>query len=120
MATTKTRRELVNKAAALLLELPAGQAANPEDYSSIDGYVDAVLLSLSQRDIVDVADQSSIPAEWFVPLAVILADSSAIEFGLSGVKPTASNPNPVENAEMRLRQMTYSPPTGEPQQVDYF
>src|SRR5690242_19785777 len=119
-ALTKTRQDLVNQALRNLQVLAAGQTADTEDYESVDGHVDASLAQLDARQIVSVPDAQEIPIEWFDPLAVVLADDAAMEFGLPGVPASPSNPNPRVDAEVRLREMVYSRPTGEQLEPDYF
>lgn len=118
--TTKTRQQLVNRALAGLLKLPATQAANPEDYAAVNGYVDGLIEQLRIRRIVSVDNLASIPVEWFDPLAVLVASAAAPEFGIQYPEVTASNPNPVRTAEMTLRELTYALPTRETLQVEYF
>lgn len=120
MTTTKTRSDLVNQALRNLEVIGAGQAPSAEDYTAVDAHVDATLAQLAARDIVTVGDADEIPVEWFQPLAVLLANDAAMEFGLSGVPQSASATNPVLAAESLLREMTYSRPTGEPLEIDYF
>lgn len=117
---TKTRSDLVTQALADLQVLAAGQTPSTEDFESVDGHVDGTIASLSAREIVTVDDDEAIPAEWFSALAILLADDAAIEFGLSGVPASPSNPNPVLAAETRLRQMVRGRPTRERLKVEYF
>jgi Tfp pilus assembly protein PilW len=112
---TKTRNDLVNQALRNLGVLAAGQTADAEDFQAADGHVDQVIASLSARDIVTVDDD-----DWFDPLAVLVADDAAMEFGLPGVPASSSDPNPVLDAENRLRLMVRGRPTYEPLKVDYF
>lgn len=120
MATTKTRADLVDQALRNLGVLAAGQSPAQEDYNAVDDHIDAVFASLESREIVSVGDDSQIPVEWFTPLSIILADDAAIEFGLPGVPPSPSRPDPVGWAETKLRELTYSRATGEQQTSDYF
>lgn len=115
---TKTRTDLVNKALSILIPA-AGQNPSAEDYQAMDSYVDPLVAELEQRQIVTVDDTSAIPAEWFLPLAILLANDASMEFG-APVTATPSNPDPVGNAIMRLREVQYSRPTGEPMRGEYF
>lgn len=118
--TTKTRADLVNQALRYLGVLAAGQTAATEDYDAVDGHVDGLTAQLQIREVCDVDNVDEIPVEWLAPLAVLLADDAAMEFGLAGVPASPSNPNPVLTAETRLRELNYSRPTYEAQRADYF
>lgn len=120
MALTKTRNELVIQALRNLGIPGAGQTPDTEDFEAMDDHVDGALVRLSLRDIVTVTDDDAIPVEWFDPIAVIVADDAAPEFGLAGLPSVPSNPNPVQSAENMLRELTRGKPTGEPQQTEYF
>jgi hypothetical protein len=120
MATTKTQTDLVNQGLRVLGILAAGQAADPEDFDAMLDYVGPLVAELDVRRVVTVDDVEAIPEEWFFPLAVLLGDRAAREFGLQGVPPTSSDPNPVLTAETRLRQCVYGQPTGQSQRADYF
>lgn len=117
---TKTRNDLVLQALANLGVLAAGQTPATEDFDTVDEHVDQVIASLDERGIITVDDVEAIPASWFGPLAVILADDAAPEFGLPGMPPSASSRDPVANAADLLRQMVRGKPTGEPMRGDYF
>lgn len=110
---SKTRRDVVSQALANLGVLAAGQSPSAEDFTTVDGHVDSVKDALRQRDIVDI-DFSNLPDGYFMPLAALVADSAANEFGLP------SNPARVLGAETAFRQMTYNRPSRLPLQVDYF
>jgi hypothetical protein len=117
---TKTRAELGVKALGNLGIVESGQPPSSEDAETVNGYVDGLIDGLSARGIVSITDDNAIPAEFFLPLAVLLADVAANDFGLPGVPATQSNPNPVSKAEYDIRLMTRSQPTGEPQTTEYF
>lgn len=112
--TAKTTEELVAQALANLGVLEAGQAPSDEDASTVENYVPATLASLSAKGIVSVDDEDAISLEFFLPIAVLLAQDCAHEFG-----------QPVDEkakarAELDLRIMTRGQPTGEQQTTDYF
>lgn len=117
---TKTRNDLVNQALKNLGVLAAGQTASAEDFDAVDGHVDTTLAELDAEDIVTVDDDSDIPLELFEPIAVLLADNSAFEFGLPGVPASPERPNPLEDAKTLLRTRTRGKPTGQPLRVDFF
>lgn len=117
---TKTRAELVQQALADLGVIEAGQASSSEDAETVDGYVDTSLAVLSAKGIVTVGDPDTIPLEFFLPVAILLAQDVAHEFGLPGVPTTPINPNPVLKAETDLRVMNRGQPTREPLTSSYF
>lgn len=111
---TKTTEELVTQALANLGVLEAGQSPSDEDASTVENYVPATLASLSAEGIVSIDDADAISLEFFLPVAVLLAQDCAHEFG-----------QPVDDkakasATLRLRVMTRGQPTGEQQTTDYF
>src|SRR5690349_19715092 len=118
--TTKTRQDLVNQALRNLQVLAAGQTADTEDFDSVNSHVDSMIAQLDARQIVSVPDDQDIPIEWFDPLAIILADESAMEFGIPSLPVSPANPNPRLAAEIKLREMTYTRPTGEHAPAEYF
>lgn len=120
MAVTKTRADLIEQALANLGVLAAGQTPAAEDFDTVDGHVDQTFAALSDLDIVTVTDDAAIPIAWFQPLSVLLADDAAMEFGLPGVPASASSPDPVTDAENRLRELTRGKPNGQPLRIDYF
>lgn len=117
---TKTRVDLVTKALANLGVTEAGQPPSFEDASTVDGYVETTLATISAKGIVTIGDDNAIPMEFFQPLAVLLAQDCAHEFGLPGVPTSPQNPNPVMKAETDLRIMNRGQPTGERLQAEYF
>jgi hypothetical protein len=119
MALTKTRNDLVNQALSNLGKLAAGQTADAEDFDAVDSHVDGTLSRLAIRDIATVTDDDAIPVEWFDPIAMIVADDAAPEFGMAGVPSTGQEP-PVLAAENMLRELNRGKPTGEHQHTEYF
>ncbi len=109
---TKTRRQLVNQACKNLLNLPAGQSPNADDYESVDGFVDGLIRRLSSRDIIDVGDADAIEPDVFDPLAVLLADAAKAEFG--------GGEFDVMKAERDLREISAAEPTYAILKTDYF
>ena len=120
MSLTRTRNDLVNEALANLGILAAGQNAAAEDFEAVDGKIDAMVAWLEAVNIVDVDDIDAIPAEWFNPLAVLLADEAALMFGLSGVPHPQGEPDPTIVAIDKLRLTTYGRPTYERLKQEYF
>lgn len=120
MSHTRTRNDLVNEALANLGILAAGQNAAAEDFEAVDGKVDALVAWLEAVDIIDIDDIDAIPPEWFSPLAVLLADEAALEFGLPGVPHPQGEADPRAVAIDKLRLTTYGRPTYERLKQEYF
>jgi hypothetical protein len=120
MAAVKTRTDWINQALNVLGILAAGQDPSAEDFTAVDKYIDPLVAELRERSVVDVDDTEEVPNHWFLPLSILLADACANEFGLAGVPAGPSNPDPVAKAEMRLREVQYSRPTGVRQGTEYF
>lgn len=111
---THTRQELVTQALYDLGVAYPGQAASDADSADVDKFVDGMLAQLSRRGVVYVGDVDAIEDEFFRPLALLLANEAKVEFG---------TPIPADDvllAENRLRQMTYSRPTREVLQSEYY
>jgi hypothetical protein len=117
----RTRNDLVNEALMNLGVLAAGQSPDAEDFAAVNGKVDALYARLEHQDIIDLDNSvDEIPSEIFNQLAVILADDAALEFGLAGVPPSQSNPNPVAAAIDSIRRVTYARPTYQPLRTEWF
>jgi hypothetical protein len=78
---SKTREDLILRAATEVSALVAGQSLAAEDYETINNLVDPLIAQLSFDDIVHVQDVEAIQLEHFLPLARLLANESAIAFG---------------------------------------
>lgn len=112
MASTRTRRELVDQALSVLGVLTPGNAPSAEDVAAVDDHLDGLLDQLDAREIVSGIDPDEIEPRFFYPLAVCLAEEAREEFGAAAID--------VTDAENKLRQMNRSGPTYEPLKVDYF
>lgn len=119
MATSKTRRELVLRALDVLGVSAVGQAPAAEDYSAVDAQVDPVLAMLAATEIVYVAEADDLPFEWFEPLANILADAMAVDFGLGDAEKATLGTNAAA-ARASLKLMTRGKPTGQRMVAEYF
>ncbi len=97
--TTYTRTMLANEALDLLQKVGLGQGPDPEDTAKVDGKIDAVLAELEVRQIVSIPDPEDIYAAYFNPLAELVANECAPNFG--GQKSLAIK----ESAEDRLKIM---------------
>ena len=126
MAPTRTRRDLVNAALANLGILAAGQTADAEDFEAVDDKVEGLIAWLEATEILDLEDVEAIPQEFFNPVAVLLANDAALEFGLPGIPAAqttpavAGTPTPVQKAIDDIRLVTYGRPTYERQKTEYF
>jgi hypothetical protein len=67
-----------------------------------------------------IDDIDAIVPEWFSPLAVLLADESALMFGLPGVPHPQGEADPRAVAIDKLRLTTYGRPTYERLKQEYF
>lgn len=111
---SKTRAELVAKALSNLGFLAAGQSVPAEDSDLIDGLVDNVIEELSGEQVIEIADDQEFDDSTFLPLARILAEKAAPEYGRE------TNEQAVMLAKALIRKITYGRPTREPLTVDFF
>ncbi len=111
---TKTRIDLIERAATELGKLVAGQNIEDEDRETIDNLVDPLIQQLAIDGVVYVDDSEGIRVEYFLPLARLLANEAAPSFG------QAKNPTVQASEESYLRRLTAMRPPYEPLRVDYF
>jgi hypothetical protein len=111
---TKTRTDLIERAAAELGVLPSGQPLSDEDAATLRALVDPLLRQLALDDVADVADADAIPSEYFLPLARLLANEASPSFGIA-----YSLDAKLEN-ERQLRRLSATRPTRETQRATYF
>lgn len=111
---TKTRVDLIERAATELGALTSGESLSDEDSATIGDLVDPLVLQLSFDGVADVSDTDAIPSEWFLPLAKLLANVAAPSFGQQ------ESPDVKLMQEMVLRRLTMATATNEPLKVDYF
>lgn len=103
----RTRADLVDEALVnLFADSGSGQTPAAEDRATVDRKVDGLFAELRSagRDVCDVANEDQIPAEWFNPLAELLANECATAFG--GQKSAAMR----DDAEVRLKMIVRSQP----------
>ena len=111
---SKTKADFVAKALSNLGVLAAGQAVTAEDSDAMGALVTPVLEELSGEGVVTVPDQEAIDDNIFLPLARILAEKAAPEYGRE------SNEQVIMLAKVQIYKVTYGRPTGEVLEVDYF
>ena len=133
MATTgpfRNSTDLINEALAILGVLASGQPTDPEDFAYVQEKLDSIFRKIAALEIVNVADPSNIPSEWFSDLADIVAGECCTKFGstpdvwvmlknagLGGVQGVDVG---FGAAAKSLRAIIRSKPTGEPLKVQYF
>ena len=111
---TKTRIDLIARAASELGVLSSGQPLSDEDAAAIGALVDPLLRQLALDDVADVADAGAIPSEYFLPLARLLANEASPSFGIA-----YSLDAKLEN-ERQLRRLAATRPTRESLKATYF
>lgn len=118
----RTSSDLVLEALANLGVLAAGQTVAPEDFAYIETRLDAIFRKLGALEIVYVADPASIPGEWFLDLAAIVAGECAAKFGAGPefVQMGLGVPPGSGAAAQSLKIMNRGRPTGEPLRVVSF
>jgi hypothetical protein len=111
---TKTRTDLIERAATELGVLPSGQPLTDEDSATIGALVDPLIRQLSLDGVADIADASAIAVEYFLPLARLLANEAAPSFGI----PYSLDAK-LEN-ERQLRRLAATRPTREALRTIYY
>lgn len=117
MASTKTRRELVDQSLTNLGVLASGQTPEAEQVASMDSYVDPVVEMLAERRICEVGNTDEIPNAWFLPLSYILSGQAAASFAM------ANDPRIIllaDRGERLLHEMIMTPPTYNRTKAEYF
>lgn len=111
---TKTRTDLIERAATELGALPSGGTLDDDERETIDNLVDPLVMQLSLDGVVYVSDTEAIPSEWFISLARLLANEAAPSFGQQ------TSPQVKLDNEAKLRKLTASKPTFQTQKAQYF
>lgn len=111
---TKTRSQLIERAAKDLGIIEPGETLSAEDQETFDGLVDPLIAQLSADEIVYIQDDEAIEVQYFLPLARLLANVAGPDFG-----------SPINEAaklqdEATLRRITSTRPSYEPQEGNYF
>lgn len=113
-AVTKTRADLVERAAQKGMLIAAGQSLEAEDQVVIDGAVDGMLAEYEARNIVSVADEDNIDLAIFEQLAEILGQRVAPDFGKQ------TDLTRIAAAEQVLYAVGMSQPTYEVLEAEHF
>lgn len=111
---TKTRTDLIERAASELGVLPSGQPLSDEDAATIRALVDPLLRQLALDDVVDIGDADAIRLEFFLPLSRLLANEASPSFGI------AYSLDAKRENERQLRRLAATRPTREPLKATYF
>jgi hypothetical protein len=111
---SKTREDLIFRAATEVGALASGQSLSAEDYDTIDNLVDPLCQQLSFDGVAHVQDTNAIQLEHFIPLARLLANEAAISFGQAYSRDVK-----ISNETILLR-LTAMRPTYETLENDYF
>lgn len=111
---TKTRTDLLERAATELGVLPSGQPLSDEDAATLRALVDPLIRQLSLDDVADVPDVDTIAPEYFLPLARLLANEAGPSFGVAYSRDTK-----FEN-ERQLRRLAATRPTRETLKTTYY
>lgn len=117
---SKTRRQLTDKALELLGVLPAGQVAQDEDVSRVDGYIDTTIADLRERDIIYVPDATEVDESIFDDLALCLANNARHSFGLGGNAELPAAVKGGAGAEANLLTKSGGGPQYTVQKTSYF
>lgn len=111
---SKTTPDLVAKALSNLGVLAAGQSVTAEDSVQLTDLIPPVLAELEGEGVVNVPDTDEIEDAIFLPLARILAEKAAPEYG------RATDEQVIMLAKAQIRKVTYGRPTREPLVGTYF
>ena len=111
---SKTREQLRNKVYDIIVGGDAGQTPSDEDATAIDEYIDPVIAEHFVDEAAYISDTDAIEDELFLPLAKLVANAAADEFG------GQSNPQVQQLYTNRLRVLTRQTPGYGPQSTEYF
>jgi hypothetical protein len=124
--TTKTRRELVDRALTELGRRYGGEAGSSEDYDEVDALVDPLIEQMAADRVVYVDDVDNIEAAFFLPVARLLAAVAAPTFGKSATESLLTNTNGgnvdmlVAREERILRRINAETGSGEVVKAKYY
>lgn len=111
---TKTRTQLIERAAVELGALTSGDSLSDEDSDTIENLVDPLFRQLEIDSVVTVQDTQAIESEFFLPLARLLANEAAPSFGQQ------TSPDVKAVNERMLRRLSATRPTGEVMKSLYY
>lgn len=116
---TTTEDDLAEMTLGALGVLAAGQTPSAEDVALIKARLGKAIPQWVVREIVYVANSDEIPDEWSLPLAKMMADICAEEFGIGGEKRVQVKALAKE-AEAMLRRMTQAARDEQPLRTLYY
>ena len=102
---TKTRDQLIDRAAVNLGLVQPGEALSSEDHDTLDNLVDPILSQLQADNIVYIDDSEAIDVSIFLPLAAVLANYAGPSFG----EPI--NDGALARDQMTLKRISSTRPT---------
>ena len=111
----KTSDDLAKRALGILGKLEAGQTPNPEDVDAVKAVIAPLVSQLGLESVTYVGDENEIDDPVFLPLAKRLALEVAPDFGLPAADEAA-----IQDANMPLRRLSATRPTGIPVRAEYF
>jgi hypothetical protein len=111
---TKTRTDLIERAATELGALTSGQNLEQEDSDAIDNLVDPLIQQLALDGVVNIQDTGAIESEFFISLSKLLANEAAPSFG----QQTSADVKLAN--ENTLRRLSATRPTYEVLQGTYY
>ncbi len=111
---TKTRTELIERAATELGALPSGGELDDDERETIDNLVDPLRDRLSADGVVEIGDLEAIESKYFIPLAMLLANDAAPSFG------QAYSLDKKNEFERQLRRLSATRPTYETLRATYY
>lgn len=111
---TKTRSQLIERAAKDLGIIEPGETLSAEDQETFDGLVDPLIAQLSGEGIVYIQDDEAIEVEYFLPLARLLANMAGPDFG------SPINEDAKAMDERTLRRISAAKPSYEVLKTEYY
>jgi len=112
--TTKTRDQLIRRAAENLGLVQPGEPLSAEDQDTLDNLVDPLIAQLLSDSIVYIDDAEAIDVSLFLPLAAVLANYAGPSFG------APINDAALVRDQAMLRRIAASKPTYAPLKASYF
>jgi len=111
---TKTRSQLIERAAKDLGIIEPGETLAAEDQDTFDGLLDPLLAQLSADGIVYIQDDEAIENQYFLPLARLLANIAGPDFG------SPINEDAKMQDEKTLRRLTTAKPSFETLKTEFY